>query len=229
MKEAAFALVLLAAPMTAAAQDRTSPRPPLDMQAIANALGVECQYCHAPNATTARGRPRMGVARDMIAMTADANQRVLAAAGAPGQRVTCLTCHRGVAIPRQLDDVVLEATLQDGVETATKLYRELRARHYGGQAYDFSESTLLTVAERLAQGRPADAIAIADLNLEHYPRSARSHLMKGIVLSRRLDTTPAALASFRRALELNPGNGVIEGWIQQTEPLARRVRTPERE
>ena len=195
------------------------------MQAIADALGVECTYCHAPKAVTATGKLRLEVAREMIAMTADANARVAAAtATGDGTRVSCVTCHRGVPVPRQLRDMILETAVQQGPEAAVSQYRDLRARYFGGQAYDFSETTLLAVAERLAQGRPAAAIAIADLNLEFHPRSWRSYLTKGIAQSRRLETTPDALGSFRKALEIDPGNGVVEGWIFQTEPLARRAR-----
>ena len=43
-------------------------------------------------------------------------------------------------------------------------------------------------------------------------------------LSRRLETTPDALESFRKALAIDPGNGIVQGWIVQTEPLAKRAR-----
>ena len=211
----------------AAAQERPRPQPP-DMQAIADALGVECQFCHAPNAVTAAGRPRLDVAREMIDMTSELNTRVAQATGTTGARVGCITCHRGVTIPRQLRDILLETAARQGSDAAIAQYRDLRARYYGGQAYDFGETTLLFVAERMANSQPAEAIALADLNIEFHPKSWRSHMTRGIALSRRLDTTPAALESFRTALALDPGNGVIQGWIAQTEPLARRARPQER-
>ena len=195
-----------------------------DMQAIATALGVECQFCHAPKAATANGRLRLDVAREMIAMTADVNASVARATGAGGNRVTCMTCHRGVPIPRQLRDILLETAVREGPAAAVAQYRDLRARYFGGQAYDFGEATLLAVAERLTNSRPDASIALADLSLEFHPQSWRSHLIKGIALSRRLETTPEALESFRQALALDPDNGVVQGWIAQTEPLARRAR-----
>jgi hypothetical protein len=198
-----------------------------DMQAIADALGVECEYCHLPRQVTATGKLRLDVAREMIAMTADLDARVQAAAGttpADGVRVGCVTCHRGVPIPQQLRDLMLQTATRQGPDAAAKLYRELRAKYYGGQSYDFGEATLLTVADRLAQTRPDAAAAIADLNIEFFPKSWRSYLAKGIAQSRRLDTTPDAVDSFRKALEIDPGNGVVQGWLAQTEPIARRVR-----
>ena len=114
--------------------------------------------------------------------------------------------------------------MRQGPEAAANLYRDLRTKYYGSNSYDFSEATLLFVADRLAQSRAAVAIAIADLNLEFYPKSWRSYLAKGIAQSRRLDTTPEAVDSFKKALEIDPENGVVQGWLAQTEPVARRQR-----
>jgi hypothetical protein len=225
MQILSIALLVLTA---ALAQERPARPQPPDMQAIADALGVECQFCHAPKAVTAAGRPRLDVARDMIDMTSELNARVAQATGTAGARVSCITCHRGVTIPRQLRDILLETAARQGADAAIAQYRELRERYHGGQAYDFGETTLLFVAERMANSQPAAAIALADLNLEFHPKSWRSHMTKGIALSRRLDTTPDALESFRTALALDPGNGIIQGWIAQTEPLARRARPQER-
>jgi len=138
--------------------------------------------------------------------------------------VDCATCHRGVAVPKPLRDLMLEAAVRQGPDAASKLYRDLRAKYYGSQSYDFSEQTLLSVADRLAQSRPDVAVAVADLNIEFYPKSWRSYLARGIAQSRRLDTTPDAVASFRKALEIDPDNGVVQGWLAQTEPVAGRVR-----
>jgi hypothetical protein len=200
-----------------------------DMQAIAAALGVTCEFCHAADRAnvvlTATGKSRLEVAREMIAMTTELNARVQSAAGksaASAVRVDCVTCHRGVTIPKQLRDIMLEAAVQQGPEAAAAVYRDLRARYHGRQSYDFGEQTLLDVADRLAQGRPAAAVAMADLNIEFYPQSARSYLVRGIAQSRRLDTAEEAVASFRKALELDPGNGVAQGWLIQTEQLLRR-------
>jgi hypothetical protein len=223
-------LAMLAAPAWAqTAEQRTRP---LDMQAIAAALGVECSYCHGERAAvagpalTATGKPRFDVARAMIAMTDDLNTRIQAATekgAADAVRVDCVTCHRGVAIPRQLPDILIRAAVQQGPDAAVTIYRDLRTRYYGRQAYDFSEEALLGVADRLTQGRPAAAVALADLNLEFNPQSARSYLVRGIAQTRQLDDE-AAVASFRKSLELDPANGVTQGWLIQTEQTLKRRR-----
>jgi tetratricopeptide (TPR) repeat protein len=217
------------APQQPAQAAQQTPRPP-DMQAIAAGLGVACEYCHVARGAAAvpavTGKPRMDIAREMIAMTADLNARVQAATGKPAAeavRVDCVTCHRGVAIPRQLSEIVQQAAVRQGPEAAVAIYRDLRGRYYGRQSYDFGEETLLSVADRLTQGRPAAALALADLNIEFFPRSARSYLVKGMVQSRQLDTR-GAIASFKKTLELEPENGVAQGWLIQMEQLANRGR-----
>ena len=225
---AGYLLSTLAGIASAQAPPPRQTRAPLpDMQAIADALGVQCDYCHGQGEVTAAGKPRLEVARQMIAMTAELNGRVQVAAGKPAAemvRVECSTCHHGVPVPKPLKDLVLDTSLRQGPDAAAQLYRDLRTKYYGRQSYDFGETTLLAVADRLAQSRPANAIAIADLNLEFFPQSWRSYLARGIAQSRRVDTTPDAVESFKKALEIDPGNGVVQGWIAQTEPIARRLR-----
>jgi tetratricopeptide (TPR) repeat protein len=227
-----FALLfaLIAAPAAAQGPGPRGGRVP-DMQAIAAALGVECSYCHGergrgpgPAALTATGKPRFDVAREMIAMTEELNTRIQRATEKDVNdlvRVDCVTCHRGVAIPRQMSDILIRTTLQQTPEAAATIYRDLRTRYYGKQAYDFSEEALLGVADRLVQGRPAAAIALADLNLEFNPKSSRSYLIRGIAQTRQIDNE-AAVASFKKSLELDPDNGVTQGWLIQTEQLLRR-------
>src|SRR6187402_2488281 len=92
-----------------------APKPPLpDMPAVAAALGVTCDYCHAgrgtPPKVTANGKPRLDVAREMIAMTHALNATVQSAAGKTAREaaaVTCATCHRGIAIPRPLTEILM--------------------------------------------------------------------------------------------------------------------------
>jgi hypothetical protein len=206
-------------------------KPPLpDMQAVAAALGVTCDYCHAGRGAepklTAAGKPRLEVGREMIAMTASLNATVQSATGKTSREaaaVTCVTCHRGVAIPRPLTDILLVTAVREGADAAVKQYRDLRSQYYGRGAYDFGEETLLTVARRLANARPEVAIPLADLNMEFFPRSVNSLVTKAIAQSGRDDE--AAVATLRQALEIDPGNGEISGRLYQIEEiLARRRR-----
>jgi len=114
-------LACLALAPPALAQQAT-PKPPLpDMATVAAALGVTCDYCHAGRGTepkvTANGKPRLEVGREMIAMTASLNATVQAATGKTAREaatVTCATCHRGVAIPRPLADILILTGVREG-------------------------------------------------------------------------------------------------------------------
>jgi hypothetical protein len=217
--------------VNALAQTTPAAKPPLpDMQAVAAALGVTCDYCHAGRGAepklTAAGKPVFEVGRAMIAMTASLNVTVQAATGKTEREaasVTCVTCHRGVTIPRPLTDILLVTGVREGADAAVKQYRDLRSRYYGRGAYDFGEETLLSVARRLANARPEVAIPLAELNMEFFPKSVNTLVTKAIAQAGRDDE--AAVATLRQALELDPGNGEIQGRLYQIEEiLARRKR-----
>jgi tetratricopeptide (TPR) repeat protein len=155
----------------------------------------------------------------MMAMTRVLNDTVLKATGraaAETVRVQCVTCHRGVPIPRQLPDIIWQTALQQGGDAAVKQYRDLRAQFYGRSSYDFGEDAILVVAERLANARPATAIALMEMHLEFYPKSARSYVILAQAQARQQDGA-AAIASLRKALEIEPENGSIKGRKLQLE------------
>jgi hypothetical protein len=164
------------------------------MNAFNESLGVECTYCHV---TGAGGRVDWAsdekrekrVARQMILLRDSINVMMpavvgkpagagpTAGAGAPGApvRVLCRSCHRGLPIPRAIADVVGEAASSGGAAAGLAKYAELRARYYGGQEYDFGETSLLTVAQRsMTAGKADDAIAYLEANLKYFPNSSRT-------------------------------------------------------
>lgn len=194
------------------------------MQTISQALGVSCEYCH----TAARGsglpEPKKEIARSMMAMTRDLNLKIQSATGRTGNEavaVQCVTCHRGVAIPRQLHDIVTSTIREKGVAAAVTQYRELRKQYYGRQSYDFGEGTLLTIAQQLTAVKPDDAIALLELNVEFYPQSAPSYAALGYAYTRKFDDA-TAMKYLEKALEIDPENGVIRGQLEQLKSYQRR-------
>ena len=100
------------------------------MQNVSAALGVQCGYCHvattqagpppaAGAAPAGRGgplpfnfasddKPQKRAAREMMLLVRDLNPKVATAVGKAADattRVGCVTCHRGVAIPKQHADI----------------------------------------------------------------------------------------------------------------------------
>jgi tetratricopeptide (TPR) repeat protein len=202
-----------------------------NMQEIAQGLGVKCEYCHGGMGRGA-GQPaapsqtpsRVEIARAMIAMTRDLNEKIALATGKPGKdvtRVTCITCHRGVAIPGQLADIVARTALEKGPEDAVAQYRDLRAQYYGRQSYDFGEETLLNAAQQVVRVKPAASIPLLQANLEFYPKSVRSYAQIAFAYTRDLNDE-AAITTLEKALEIEPDNGTIRGQLEQLKSYRRK-------
>jgi photosynthetic reaction center cytochrome c subunit len=65
------------------------------MATFQSALGVKCEYCHSESAYGDDKLETKIVARGMLAMVMDLNNREFGGR----QAVTCFTCHRGKSIP----------------------------------------------------------------------------------------------------------------------------------
>ncbi len=195
-----------------------------NMQEIYAALGVTCNYCHTAPRGSGAAEPKKEIARAMMAMTRDLNARIEAATGkapAAAARVGCITCHRGVAIPRQLHDILSQTLREQGAAAAIAQYRDLRQRYFGRQAYDFGEETLLALAQSIVESKPDDAIGLIRLNLEFYPRSSRSYVALAHAYTRKIDDD-SAIASLEKALEIEPENNVARGQLEQLKSYRRR-------
>src|SRR5215216_3689726 len=130
------------------------------MAGFTRALGVRCAYCHVGGETTpfetldfsSDSMPAKVKAREMIRMVLAINGDhlpKLADRREPPIVVTCATCHRGLAQPRRLQQVLLSAYDVGGVDSTEATYRALRQRYYGSAAYDFGEVPLADVAAAL--------------------------------------------------------------------------------
>ncbi|MCU1276728.1 MAG: hypothetical protein JWM53_274 [bacterium] len=80
------------------------------MKAQAKALGVECDYCHdVPDMASDKNDKKL-IARKMIAMTNDINDKWLKSMkDADKNKVTCSTCHQGHELPPKLGPQVDKA------------------------------------------------------------------------------------------------------------------------
>jgi tetratricopeptide (TPR) repeat protein len=121
-------------------------------------------------------------------------------------RVGCATCHRGVPIPKQIADIVTEAGNSGGAAAGLAKYKELRTQFYGGQSYDFSEGSLIVIAQRANTANKADdALTYLNANLEYYSKSARTYVTMAQVKNAKGDK-PGAIAALEKAVELDPNN-----------------------
>ena len=119
------------------------------------------------------------------------------------------------AIPKQITDIVTEAATSGGATAGLAKFKELRTQFYGGQSYDFSENSLLTIAQRAnAAQKPDDALAYVQANLEYYPKSVRSYLLLSQIHQAKNDKD-AAIKDVEKALEIDPNSNQAKARLQQ--------------
>ena len=224
-------------PAGAPGQGRGAPQPPKNlqvlpkdmprgqvvqmMQGITQALGVRCEYCHIDEGRGGRQdfaadeKAPKKTARVMMRMMTDVNAKLKTElTKASVVQVQCVTCHRGVSIPRQLADILTETAADKGVPAAVDQYRDLRKRYYGASAYDFGENGLITLALQLRQAKPDDALQWLKINAEFNPKSVRTYLITAQIQDQKGDKD-AAIKSAQHALEADPENGQAKQLLQR--------------
>lgn len=187
------------------------------MRGFAISLGVRCEHCHVGEGNdlshfdfASDEKPAKEKARVMMRMVQAINDSHLAELSELGVapenriRVTCMTCHRTRPRPLMLEDVLEAAIDSAGADAAVARYRELRAEHYGGFAYDFSPGTLARLAERLsARERLHEAIAILELEMETNGEQPGFLFALGTAQAR-VGDREAAIRTLERGLQLAP-------------------------
>jgi tetratricopeptide (TPR) repeat protein len=157
-------------------------------------------------------------AREMMKLTRDINDKLptlVGKAAGSATTVACATCHRGVAIPKQLTEIVTDAAASGGASAGVAKYKELREKYYGGQSYDFSEAGLIAIARRAqAANKLDDAIAYLQANLEYYPKSSRTYQAMSQVKNAKGDKD-GAIKDLEKAVELDPNNQQAQGQLKQ--------------
>lgn len=197
------------------------------MRNFAGNLGVRCQYCHVGEEGMPLARfdfakdekqPKL-VARQMMRMVEEINRRVDTLPHGTDHEhqavpVTCTTCHRGVSRPVPLFQLVVDAATKSGADSAIRLYRSLRQRYYGRDAYDFGEGSLNIAAFRIGRANKVDdALAVLRLNEEMFPNSSGMSVFRGNINLMKGDTTGAATA-FREALRRDSTNLEARGRLR---------------
>ena len=203
---------------------KETPRPDIiaTMQGFAQALGVQCTHCHVGQAPqfdfAADTKPAKNVARKMILMSREITAKLPEVTGKPAAEVTrlrCATCHRGLAIPRLLPDVLTETVNKSGGAAAVQQYRDLRKQYYGGQSYDFSENALVPVALQLTNAnKPDDALALLQVNAEFYPNSAPTYGGMAQAYLKKNDKENA-IKNFEKVVQLDPNNQQAKRQLEQ--------------
>ena len=186
------------------------------MQQIAQALGVTCDYCHVQD-RAADDKPTKKSARQMMILAREINEKLPTAVGKSAEettRVGCATCHRGVALPQPLADILVATDNAKGSKDAIQQYWDLRRQYFGASAYDFSETSLVTVGQRLTNDKPDDALAFLQLNTEFFPQSSRTYAAISQAHMKKNDKE-AAIKALERAAALDPQNQGLRRQLDQ--------------
>ncbi|MEN8375197.1 MAG: c-type cytochrome [Gemmatimonadota bacterium] len=137
-----------------------------------------CLFCHAGSMDVPSSEwdwasdenPMKRKARVMMAMVQEINGSFLSALPTrsnPDLEVTCYTCHAARTNPTPLPDLLIAEFERGGVDRLVEAYRDVRARYYEADAYDFRPRVLLNVADRLsAMGHGDASVAVHRLNVE---------------------------------------------------------------
>jgi tetratricopeptide (TPR) repeat protein len=226
MHRVVFVALLLAASASAQIPERFEnlqyfpkdiPRDSLvqQMRTFSLTLGVRCQYCHAGgDGVSFAGvnfasdeKPAKRKARYMLRMRDSINTVLLA--GLPDRRnppvvVACVTCHRGLAFPSTLEDMLNRTMASKGIDSAVAQYRQLRRTTLESGKFDFTEWSINEMARRLREaGKTAEAITMLELNQEFYPNSADIDYAIAELHFQR-NERDRAIARYRATLQKNP-------------------------
>ena len=182
------------------------------MRGFSFALGTRCEHCHVEKTPgshdfdfAADDKPEKKTARAMLKMVDAINQEYIAKMGRTAPiRVECVTCHRGLAIPKTMNMLLAETIEKKDVEAAVALYRDLRKKALGNGQYDFGETSLNILTESLLhQGKGKEAAAIMELNVEVNTPSRWSYNLLAMSHVANKETEKAKV-DYQKILELNP-------------------------
>ena len=183
------------------------------MFAVGEQVGIRCSRCHnfEPDTPLAERdyasdeKELKQVAREMMQMVQSINETVSSIDRGPGHTpitVSCVTCHRGVSQPRQIEEVFETKVTEDGLNSAIEQYLELRGRWYAMSAYDFTAWKLGGIAQSIFDaGDTTGGMRVHALNLELnsddgsvYYHRAESYEKQGRIGN--------AIADFERAFDM---------------------------
>lgn len=200
------------------------------MRAMSLGTGIRCASCHVGEEGqsmleydfAADVKERKSIARGMLKMVATINEQVAAIRADAGYKLTevrCVTCHRGKSRPRLIGETLDIAHTMGGAEAVVAKYNQIREKYYGSHAYDFTPGTLNTYAGELYDRDPAAALALLEVSRGHNPGDAMTLVTIGAV-HRAEGNIGLALENYRKARELNPKLGFLNGIIQKLEAAA---------
>jgi hypothetical protein len=197
------------------------------MRDFSGALGVRCIHCHKGDDPVdlskvdfaSNEKENKRIARAMMNMTRGINATLrteLAGMRPKPLEVTCFSCHHGNTRPETLEHALVTELDSHGVDSTLAKYRSLREQFYGRAAYDFSEWSLISVAESFSRDpkHANAALAVLNENLIYYPQSAGTYARIAETYLAAGDTT-TAMSTFDKAIALAPDDPWLKRRVER--------------
>jgi Tfp pilus assembly protein PilF len=80
---------------------------------------------------------------------------------------------------------------------------------------------LLGVGQKLMASKIDDAMTLLRLNIEFNPESSKSYMALAYGYTRKLDDA-SAITTLEKALEIDPGNNIARGQLEQLKQFRRK-------
>ncbi len=196
------------------------------MFSIGQQVGMRCSKCHDFTSDTPyperdyasdKKEPKR-VAREMMLMVKNINEAVSALDRGPKHKamtVECVTCHRGVRQPRQIEEIFETTTKEKGLTVAIDKYEELREKWFSAGAYNFSAWRLGGIAQKIFDsGDTEGGMQVHALNLKLNGADGSFFFHRGESFEKQ-GKIEHAIADFERAFELDDSFGFLQGRISQ--------------
>ena len=192
------------------------------MQNFNAALGVGCDYCHVQNQGTppdfaSDDKPEKEAARAMMGITREANASLATGLGKPAAELTrigCITCHRGVPEPKQIGEILVGNLRREGLCSRARRNTTSSRRSTTAPRPTTSASGTDRDGATLVPARTDEAIQFLQMNLDLFPRSARTYVALAGAQTAKKDTA-GAIASLEKALEIEPNNAAARRTLDQ--------------
>lgn len=187
------------------------------MRQMAMGLGVRCAHCHVGEADqnlrefdfVSDDKPAKAKARLMLKMVQDINQQLAAGIKDQSIEVQCITCHRGVLKPEQTVHLLRRTFEEQGMSAALSKYDELRGQYYGSHSHDFTQSTLLSLAQMIHRKDVKAAQLALEKNLTLFPNDFSTLVALGDAHAAQKSNLKAT-SYYQKAKQIQP-----QPWLDQ--------------
>lgn len=188
--------------------------------------GIRCSKCHNFEPGTpfeerdyaSDEKELKRVAREMMRMVNTINEAVSAIDRDPGHnalKVQCVTCHRGVRQPRQIEEIFESKMQESGLTEAIDQYKKLRERYLVNGVYNFTAWRLGGIAQSVFDSGDTDGgMQVHALNYELNPDDGSVYFHRGESFEKQ-GRINEAIADFERAFELEKSFRFLEHRIAQ--------------